>query len=160
MEQQILFICAGNTCRSPLAEVIARQVLAEVSAGFSSAGLQARPGLPASPEAQTVARERGLDLSGHRSRRVEAQGLVRCSWAIGMTWDQVRRLKDLRPDAAAVRIGLLGLPGVALDRDVPEPAGVEVIDPFGAGLGRYRAAAGLIERLLGGWAGAFAGHEP
>ena len=69
--KKILFVCSGNTCRSPLAEVIARQVLAprldfEVSIG--SAGTSAFAGSSASEHSVDVAREHGLDLADHRSR--------------------------------------------------------------------------------------------
>lgn len=67
----ILFVCTGNTCRSPLAEAVARAELGR--RGWShvrvaSAGTAAAPGAPASAEAVTVARRRGLDLEPHRSQ--------------------------------------------------------------------------------------------
>ncbi|HEU4365041.1 MAG TPA: low molecular weight protein arginine phosphatase [Candidatus Krumholzibacteria bacterium] len=70
--KKILFVCSGNTCRSPLAEVIARQVLAGARVAVSSAGSSAMDGSPASPHSIEVAAANGLDLSGHRSRLLNA----------------------------------------------------------------------------------------
>ncbi|MFO0096312.1 MAG: low molecular weight phosphatase family protein, partial [Gemmatimonadaceae bacterium] len=64
----LLFVCTGNTCRSPLAEVIARRQIAErqlpdVTVG--SAGTSAWPDAPASDGALLVALEHGMDLGEH-----------------------------------------------------------------------------------------------
>ena len=71
---RITFICTGNTCRSPMAEGIARKRLQEDYPGcdvtVGSAGTGAFVGDPASPNAVAVCREIGVDISGHRSRRI------------------------------------------------------------------------------------------
>ncbi len=75
----ILFVCSGNTCRSPMAEAIARNLLlkklnvteAELEKkGMSviSAGSFAMPGAKATPQAVDTLREMGMDLTHHRSR--------------------------------------------------------------------------------------------
>jgi protein-tyrosine-phosphatase len=67
----ILFVCTGNTCRSPMAEAIARDELARRGwkhVRVASAGIAARRGMPASEEAVEVARRNGLDLTGHVSQ--------------------------------------------------------------------------------------------
>jgi protein-tyrosine phosphatase len=74
--KKILFVCSGNTCRSPLAEAIARSILPARLAfeiEVSSAGTSALEGAPASEYSREVARERGLDLTGHRSRALTAE---------------------------------------------------------------------------------------
>ena len=63
----ILFVCTGNTCRSPLACALARAAGVDAQ----SAGLAAAPGSPASPRAVRAARRYGADLSGHRARQVD-----------------------------------------------------------------------------------------
>lgn len=69
--KHILFICTGNTCRSPMAEGLFRKLSAhhpEWQAG--SAGTAAWPGQAASPETLHVLREHGVNLSSHESRPV------------------------------------------------------------------------------------------
>ncbi len=70
---RILFVCTGNTCRSPLAEAIARQLISERGVqdiAVSSAGTSAWPGSPASDGSLLVALEHGLDLSEHRAQQL------------------------------------------------------------------------------------------
>src|SRR5690606_14203652 len=67
----LLFVCTGNTCRSPLAEAVARREIARRgwhNVAVRSAGVAAEPGSPATEEAVIAAAELGLDLSQHRSR--------------------------------------------------------------------------------------------
>ncbi|HRI16518.1 MAG TPA: protein-tyrosine-phosphatase, partial [Verrucomicrobiota bacterium] len=63
----LLFVCTGNTCRSPMAEALARRALAN-RPGWRvySAGLGAVNGQPPSPHAVRAMRMLGLDISGHR----------------------------------------------------------------------------------------------
>src|ERR687883_1473661 len=70
---KMLFVCTGNTCRSPLAEAIARRIAIErglVEVEVASAGTSAWEGAPASDGALLVGIERGLDLSNHRARQL------------------------------------------------------------------------------------------
>jgi protein-tyrosine-phosphatase len=81
---RILFVCTGNTCRSPLAAAIARRVAQErglVDSVIESAGTSAWDGQPASDGALLVGLERQLDLNDHRSRTItpaiiDAQDLI------------------------------------------------------------------------------------
>src|SRR5688572_8577389 len=71
----VLFVCTGNTCRSPMAEAAARDEIERRGwqhVGIRSAGTAADPGLPASGAAIEASAEVGLDLSGHRSRTLDA----------------------------------------------------------------------------------------
>lgn len=83
---RITFVCTGNTCRSPMAEVIARRMIAEEEIGgvtVGSAGTAAWEGAPASEGARSAAAEAGLDLESHGSRLlteevVGSSGLILC----------------------------------------------------------------------------------
>jgi protein-tyrosine-phosphatase len=77
----VLFVCTGNTCRSPLAEALARRSTAEAlrvedddvlahGLWFASAGVSAYPGDPASDGSLESAAELGIDLAAHRSQPV------------------------------------------------------------------------------------------
>ncbi len=76
---KILFVCTGNTCRSPMAEGLFRKMMAE--RGLSdrvlcqSAGLSAVEGDPVSENAAAVCREIGVDISGHTARRITGEEL-------------------------------------------------------------------------------------
>ena len=81
---RILFICTGNTCRSPMAEALCRKLLKEQNkTGITcgSAGLSAMDGEPASPQAVAACEELGLDISRHRAHTLtmeEAMGADVC----------------------------------------------------------------------------------
>ena len=67
---KIIFICTGNTCRSPMAEGLFRAHGGEEKTGLTaaSAGLFTQDGMPASQNAVTSAAELGADITAHRSR--------------------------------------------------------------------------------------------
>ena len=72
---EILFVCTGNTCRSPMAEGITNALAARTGLTViaRSAGIAAFEGCAATEEAETAAAEHGADISGHRSRRLTAE---------------------------------------------------------------------------------------
>ncbi len=130
---RILFVCTGNTCRSPLAEVIARNALRErgwsgVSVG--SAGVFASEGSPASEGALEAARRAGLDLSGHRSRLVTPE-LVE---AAGLVLTMTRGHRDLLE-----QVGLGGRASTlaAFASDDEPDVQQDVPDPFGGSQETY-----------------------
>lgn len=92
MGLKLLFVCTGNTCRSPMAEGLAREMFGD-AVHVSSAGLEAWEGTEASSYALEVLKERNVDLSGHRSRKISAQLLAEVDWIIPMTQAQEMRLK-------------------------------------------------------------------
>jgi protein-tyrosine-phosphatase len=86
---RILFVCTGNTCRSPFAAAVARREGADAD----SAGLAAYPGDGPPVDAVEVARELGLDLSSHRAQPLTPEMLDRAEVVVGMTAAQVGELK-------------------------------------------------------------------
>ena len=83
----ILFICTGNTCRSPMAEGFFRCQGGEERTKLTaaSAGLYTTGGMPASEFAVTAARERGADISAHRSQMLNEEGLNNAKYIFCMT---------------------------------------------------------------------------
>lgn len=157
MPRRIVFVCTGNSCRSPLAEVLARARYAELPLTFASAGTDAVPGRPASDEACAAARELGLDLAAHRSAPLDAAALAGAGWAIGMTRTHAALLRSRAGTSWGGKVGLLALPGHDWRRDgVPAGfAAADVADPWRQGPEAYRATARTLDSLLAAWAGVF-----
>src|SRR4029079_19444177 len=85
---KIAFVCTGNTCRSPMAEALARELLAkrlQTSIGkvgdfgfvIQSMGVAASPGAPAAKLAIDVLSEDGIDLGDHRARTATLEEVLR-----------------------------------------------------------------------------------
>lgn len=156
MPRRIVFVCTGNTCRSPLAEVLARARYADLPLIFASAGTDAVAGQPAATEACAVATGRGLDLDRHRAVRLDAAALADAAWVIGMTRAHAVMLRARLTVAWPGRVGLLGLPGHdwRVDGAVPDLAtagACEVPDPWRQPEDRYREVADLIDGRLAAW---------
>ncbi|HEY8909480.1 MAG TPA: low molecular weight protein arginine phosphatase [Desulfosporosinus sp.] len=137
MGLKLLFICTGNTCRSPMAEGLAREMFGE-AIEVSSAGMEAWEGEPASSHALKVLLEQNLDLSKHRSRRISSELLADADWIIPMTKAQEAGLRRFFPQFVH-KTRCLGDWG---DNNR------EIQDPWGGSLEAYRQTAQEINELL------------
>lgn len=101
--KKILFVCTGNTCRSPMAEHIARRLLERKGLkgeiAVASAGLAALPGAPASAEARDVLAGMGIDLSRHQAVQLNRKQVEEADLIFTMTASQKRQLLELYPEA-------------------------------------------------------------
>ena len=93
---KLLFVCTGNTCRSPLAEGMARALFGD-SVQVSSAGIGAWEGESASSHVVDILKELDVDLSQHRARRIRDELIAEVDWIIPMTQTQEENLKRLFP---------------------------------------------------------------
>lgn len=103
--RRVLFVCSGNTCRSPMAAALLREELARrgVSPGdieVMSAGTGSHNGDRASPLARKVLADRGADLSTHRSRALTRDLLDKANLILTMTRSHKAEILRISPDAA------------------------------------------------------------
>ncbi|MEX0907690.1 MAG: low molecular weight protein arginine phosphatase [Gemmatimonadota bacterium] len=145
----LLFVCTGNTCRSPMAEAIATGLLSErgwTHVEVRSAGISAADGSPATREAVDVSREQGLDLARHASRLVTPELLEWADLVLAMGSSHMRALEDLGTGGKAALVSSF------LDGD---GTGESIADPFGSDIDSYRrtftelrtAVAAVLDRL-------------
>lgn len=139
----VLFVCTGNTCRSPLAEVLMRRLLDErglEGITVSSAGTGAWLGAPASEGSYLVALEDGVDLSAHRAQPLTAELAASADLILTMSRSHRQRLSDLGYGERTFLLGeYAGRSGAA----------AEVDDPYGGSLTDYRDAYAQLKDLLG-----------
>ncbi|MCW5558176.1 MAG: low molecular weight protein arginine phosphatase, partial [Verrucomicrobiae bacterium] len=110
----ILFVCTGNTCRSPMAEALARTALAgRPEWRVRSAGIGAVNGQPPSPHAVRALRDRGLDIASHRSQMLTARLVREADLVVALTRAHLDGIQYLYPEAAGKTVLLGGLGGNA-----------------------------------------------
>ncbi len=146
--RRIAFCCTGNTCRSPMAEGLARGWLTErlgiagsltlADFGFEvrSMGVFASPGAPASTHAVEILARRGLDLSQHRATLAEAGLVAQQDEVYCLTRSHLEALVQSLPPGQAKHVQLL------------DPEGRDVPDPIGGSLADYQSCAELILRAI------------
>lgn len=145
---KIAFVCTGNTCRSPMAEALARHLIAHRlqtriesldAFGFRvrSMGVHATPGAPASKlTAEVLSREEGIDVSDHRAATATLEEVLRQDRVYGLTRGHVEELRRLLPPGRDGHVALL------------DPTGADIPDPFGGGLSDYQRTSKSIRRAL------------
>ena len=150
MGSLVLFVCTGNTCRSPMAQVLLQQRVAERlkcrpdqledrGVMIMSAGVSAMSGGRAAEEAVQAMQERGLDLSHHETRPLHDVLVRFADLILTMTRGHREAIVEQWPDAAS-RTELLR-------RDHGD-----VVDPIGNSVDVYRRCADQLDEHLAEWA--------
>jgi len=174
---QVLLVCTGNICRSPMAEGLLRSALerrlGDDAPPVGSAGTIARDGAPAMPEAVEAVAELGVDVSGHSARRLRPEDIRDAVLIVVMAAEHREDVQALVPEAEARTFTLkelvrlmetagarpvdttpfdMGLRGAVADAHrgrggSPAIPDEDVMDPLGLSLQGYRAVASELEDL-------------
>lgn len=141
--KNVLFVCTGNTCRSPMAEALFRDLVKErADYQVSSAGVAAAPGMPASKHTAALLKERGLDLARFQSRMLDRQTLEKATHVFAMSSHHMAAIVDEFP-AQADKVYLVS-------EFSAEDAlrGRDVSDPFGQGRSAYEETLRSLDKML------------
>lgn len=148
--KKILFVCTGNTCRSPMAERLLEQTLAfrEIK-GFAvySAGIAAEKNAPMNPKSAQVLRENGIFDGEFNSRRIRDAELRNAFAVICMTEQQKDVLLDMRWRALR-KVDAIGDEEIANNvYSFFDFCGYDIPDPYGRDIDAYRF---VFNKLEGG----------
>ena len=133
----VLFVCTGNTCRSPMAEAIARHLSTDSGVSIGSAGVATQDGLPATPEAVEALRALGVNPGEHRSRQLTPQLVADADEIVCMTPAHLEQVVAMDPDARG-KVTTLD------EQPIPDPIG----GPLELYIDTARTLLALIQRRM------------
>jgi protein-tyrosine-phosphatase len=140
---RVLFVCTGNSCRSPMAEGILKDILQERGIRgivVDSAGTMAPVGMPPTNDAHLVMTERGIDISSHRAKLLTGQMVDRVDLILVMEKAHKRFVEGLseRTDGKVFLLKVYGRGGLE----------EEIDDPIGRDLDFYRSCRDALEEEI------------
>ena len=142
--KHVLFVCTGNTCRSPMAEGLCRKAIGGRSDfTVSSAGVAAAKGAPASQETRNILRKREASLEGFESRPVTAAILAAATHVFAMTEGHLAVLEARFPEHADKYFLVREFSGISDKRQ-----GIDVPDPIGMGSAAYEEVAKVLDAAI------------
>jgi protein-tyrosine phosphatase len=149
MTYRILTVCTGNICRSPMAEYLLREAVADAGLEdrieVESAGTTGwEAGSPIDPRAGQLLAGRGIDARGHRARQVSTEDLDAADLVLALDHDHVGPLERL---GTTRQRGLIHLVR-EFDPDAPEDLGIR--DPWYGDMSDFEESAALIDAAVPG----------
>jgi protein-tyrosine-phosphatase len=141
-DMNVLFICTGNTCRSPMAEQIFNEQTKGLSAQAFSAGLNVSAGSPISPKAAEALTNLGYSTKEHSSTQVSTQAIEEADVILTFTQDQKDEVAKRFPAAVdkLSTISEYANRGTGTSEDVS--------DPYGKSAEVYKETAETINSLV------------
>ena len=126
----ILFVCTGNTCRSPMAAGIMEKLCEEndLDVNIKSAGIFAQEGAPATPEAVEAVKKYDIDISSHKAQPITQELIDKSDLILTMTEAHKMLLQGLAKDKTCTICELADIDS-------------EIEDPFGGDLADYKKTA-------------------
>ena len=142
--KHVLFVCTGNTCRSPMAEGLLRKAIAgRDDFSVSSAGVAASKAAPVSRETLKALTKRGAKLENFRSRPVSEEILQEATHVFAMTEGHLSALEAYFPEHSEKFFLVREFSGIADKRE-----GMDVPDPIGMGPAAYEEVAKVLESAI------------
>ena len=141
MPKKVLFVCTGNTCRSPIAEGLLKKLAQDkgLELEVQSAGLAAFAGIPVAPEAVEACRAKGVDISGHQTQPLGKNLVMESDLILTMTGKHKEMIVKKMPALE---------PKVSILSEFAGEGVVDVEDPVGQPLEAYQGALAQIEGYL------------
>jgi protein-tyrosine-phosphatase len=142
--KHVLFVCTGNTCRSPMAEGLFLKAVADRGDyEVGSAGVAASKGTPCNPETAAILKKRNATLEEFQSRPVSEALLAKATHVFAMTRGHLEVLESRFPEHADKFYLTCEF------ADIPKRGmGVDVPDPIGMGRAAYEEVANLLETAI------------
>lgn len=133
---KVIFVCTGNTCRSPMAEGLAKQIWPR--AQIMSRGLSVYHGDKANDKSVACMKNYGIDLSTHKPKSFNPKEVDSETVVLTMTAQHKSYIEAVAPQLKGQVHTILGYAGLIGD----------VVDPYGGSLAIYETCADLIKETL------------
>lgn len=138
----VLFVCTGNTCRSPMAEQIFNEQARGLSAHAFSAGLDAKPGSPINPQAATALTQLGYNSTARSSTMVSTEAVEEADVILTFTENQKNELGQRFPAAIEKLFTISEYANTEIGKSE------DVADPYGKSAEVYKETAETIDSLV------------
>lgn len=147
IKKRILFVCTGNSCRSPMAQFLLEKYLSDAKPYLQgrheiiSRGIVTLDGLPASPNAINILKEKeGLDISGFASKKIDRQIILSSDLIFTMEDAHADYILNFEPTTEGRVFSLRKFLPPELEKDIP--------DPIGRDISAYEEVYSLIKKAI------------